>query len=344
MVLGIVAASTAFIPVLNIASYFLALLAIVFAALWLAEQIPKRTPGRTKSLVAVYTAVGAAVVSLVLLSVVVTVSDPPDEESGSSTTESTEDSGTVTTVEPGLLIEIATEDHGDKTVSLPSVKVPADADHCWGSQSHEFLTDLLTDESITVTAPDDTWDDDVVPALAVEIEQADLGEMTVSAGHGIVSESAASDGDLLLRAQAGAKLQTLGLWGEPCEGDIEALSPEAEERKAKEAEERRKAEEEREREREAEEEREREEEAEKEREREAEEKLKRQEEETEGGSDGGSSNDGESGDGGQDDGSESTAYYENCDAARAAGAAPLSRGDAGYGRHLDRDGDGVACE
>lgn len=37
-------------------------------------------------------------------------------------------------------------------------------------------------------------------------------------------------------------------------------------------------------------------------------------------------------------------YYENCDAARAAGAAPVRTGDPGYGSHLDRDGDGVACE
>ena len=39
-----------------------------------------------------------------------------------------------------------------------------------------------------------------------------------------------------------------------------------------------------------------------------------------------------------------SAYYKNCDAARAAGAAPVHRGDPGYGRHLDRDGDGVGCE
>ena len=32
------------------------------------------------------------------------------------------------------------------------------------------------------------------------------------------------------------------------------------------------------------------------------------------------------------------------DAARAAGAAPVRAGDPGYGRHLDRDGDGVGCE
>ncbi|MDZ4690040.1 excalibur calcium-binding domain-containing protein [Terricaulis sp.] len=36
--------------------------------------------------------------------------------------------------------------------------------------------------------------------------------------------------------------------------------------------------------------------------------------------------------------------YRNCDAARAAGAAPVRRGQAGYGAHLDRDGDGVGCE
>lgn len=39
-----------------------------------------------------------------------------------------------------------------------------------------------------------------------------------------------------------------------------------------------------------------------------------------------------------------SAYYRNCDAARAAGAAPVRRGDPGYGPGLDRDGDGVACE
>lgn len=37
-------------------------------------------------------------------------------------------------------------------------------------------------------------------------------------------------------------------------------------------------------------------------------------------------------------------YYENCDAARAAGAAPVYSGEPGYGPHLDRDGDGVGCE
>ncbi len=37
-------------------------------------------------------------------------------------------------------------------------------------------------------------------------------------------------------------------------------------------------------------------------------------------------------------------YYRNCSAARAAGAAPIRVGEAGYASHLDRDGDGVACE
>ncbi|MES2337103.1 MAG: excalibur calcium-binding domain-containing protein [Pseudomonadota bacterium] len=36
--------------------------------------------------------------------------------------------------------------------------------------------------------------------------------------------------------------------------------------------------------------------------------------------------------------------FRNCSAARAAGAAPVRAGDAGYGRHLDRDGDGIGCE
>lgn len=38
------------------------------------------------------------------------------------------------------------------------------------------------------------------------------------------------------------------------------------------------------------------------------------------------------------------AAYRNCAAARAAGAAPVRSGSPGYGRHLDRDGDGVGCE
>lgn len=36
--------------------------------------------------------------------------------------------------------------------------------------------------------------------------------------------------------------------------------------------------------------------------------------------------------------------FANCSAARAAGAAPVRRGDPGYGSHLDRDNDGVGCE
>lgn len=41
---------------------------------------------------------------------------------------------------------------------------------------------------------------------------------------------------------------------------------------------------------------------------------------------------------------ENNTYYDNCTAARNAGAAPVRRGDPGYGRHLDRDGDGAGCE
>lgn len=37
-------------------------------------------------------------------------------------------------------------------------------------------------------------------------------------------------------------------------------------------------------------------------------------------------------------------HYENCDAARAAGAAPVQIGEPGYGKHLDRDGDGTGCD
>lgn len=37
-------------------------------------------------------------------------------------------------------------------------------------------------------------------------------------------------------------------------------------------------------------------------------------------------------------------YYANCTVARNAGAAPVYAGQPGYGKHLDRDGDGIGCE
>ncbi|WP_432745912.1 excalibur calcium-binding domain-containing protein [Streptomyces sp. JH002] len=43
-------------------------------------------------------------------------------------------------------------------------------------------------------------------------------------------------------------------------------------------------------------------------------------------------------------GSGGLSHYPNCDAVRAAGRAPLYRGEPGYRSGLDRDGDGVACE
>lgn len=36
--------------------------------------------------------------------------------------------------------------------------------------------------------------------------------------------------------------------------------------------------------------------------------------------------------------------YKNCAEAKAAGAAPIRRGEPGYGKHLDRDNDGIACD
>ena len=39
-----------------------------------------------------------------------------------------------------------------------------------------------------------------------------------------------------------------------------------------------------------------------------------------------------------------TTYYPGCDAARAAGAAPIYRGQPGYREEMDGDGDGIACE
>jgi Excalibur calcium-binding domain len=41
---------------------------------------------------------------------------------------------------------------------------------------------------------------------------------------------------------------------------------------------------------------------------------------------------------------ETSIYYRYCADVRAAGQAPLHAGEPGYAPHLDRDGDGVACE
>lgn len=43
-------------------------------------------------------------------------------------------------------------------------------------------------------------------------------------------------------------------------------------------------------------------------------------------------------------GGSASAQYANCSEARAAGAAPLRRGEPGYDSSLDGDNDGVACE
>jgi len=37
-------------------------------------------------------------------------------------------------------------------------------------------------------------------------------------------------------------------------------------------------------------------------------------------------------------------YWRRCDDARAAGTAPIHRGEAGYREGLDADNDGIACE
>jgi phosphatidylserine/phosphatidylglycerophosphate/cardiolipin synthase-like enzyme len=42
--------------------------------------------------------------------------------------------------------------------------------------------------------------------------------------------------------------------------------------------------------------------------------------------------------------SKTDVVYANCSAVKAAGKAPIKRGDPGYSTALDRDGDGIACE
>lgn len=63
---------------------------------------------------------------------------------------------------------------------------------------------------------------------------------------------------------------------------------------------------------------------------------------TSGGTTGGSTTGGSTG--GSTSGGGGSVYYKNCTEARAAGAAPIRRGQPGYGKHLDRDGDGIACD
>lgn len=51
-----------------------------------------------------------------------------------------------------------------------------------------------------------------------------------------------------------------------------------------------------------------------------------------------------SGSGSAEPNADGNAGFGSCDEARAAGAAPVRRGDPGYSTELDGDGDGVACE
>jgi len=51
-----------------------------------------------------------------------------------------------------------------------------------------------------------------------------------------------------------------------------------------------------------------------------------------------------SGSGSAEPNADGSAGFGSCDEARAAGAAPVRRGDPGYSTRLDGDGDGVACE
>ena len=46
----------------------------------------------------------------------------------------------------------------------------------------------------------------------------------------------------------------------------------------------------------------------------------------------------------QADNFSSEPYHPSCSAAGARQTLPIRRGEPGYGRHLDRDDDGVACE
>jgi hypothetical protein len=41
---------------------------------------------------------------------------------------------------------------------------------------------------------------------------------------------------------------------------------------------------------------------------------------------------------------ERSVYYSGCNEARAAGAAPITRGSPGYRSEMDGDNDGIACE
>ncbi len=59
---------------------------------------------------------------------------------------------------------------------------------------------------------------------------------------------------------------------------------------------------------------------------------------------GGGSGSGSDSDAGAGPGSRPDGAFKNCTEARERGGAPVHAGESGYGRHLDRDGDGVGCE
>lgn len=205
-------------------------------------------------------------------------------------------SGKVSEVVDGSTLRV---DGDGKTwkVGVLGVEAPKAASQCWGDEAVEFATETLADEHVTLyTDPgqDVAENSDSLSAYVVLDDGTNYSVAAAEAGAVRVSDAdePIALADEIQAAAAEAKAEDLGLWGEPCDGELKTPEPSPSPEPSPEP---------------------------------------STEDDEAGGGDGGD-------DGGGD------VYYENCAEVRAAGAAPLHRGEPGYRPGLDRDGDGIACD
>lgn len=205
-------------------------------------------------------------------------------------------SGTVSEVVDGDTLSV--DDDGQTwKVDVLGIAAPKVASQCWGDEAAEFATETLADEHVTLYADpgqDAAESSDSLSAYVVLDDGTNYSVAAAEAGAVRVSDKDEPIGlaDEIQAAAWEAKADNLGLWGEPCDGELETPEPSPSDEPLPEP----------------------------------------------------STEDDEVGGDEGDGGGGGDVYYENCAEVRAAGAAPLHRGEPGYRSGLDRDGDGIACD
>jgi len=256
---------------------------------------PKSPSNGVVALLAIGGVFSNLVIFLILITIVaaITGTDTTTATSAPTTTTAPPSSApattTTTTAPPPeyIVAEVLTGDSvvlndGKQTITVTIAGIDAPdvtTAQCWAAEAKKFAADTLIGQKIVL--PVGT----VAAHAAVRMILADGRDFAVLAiATGAVRAAADTADTAVKEAEAAARLAALGLWGQPCFGELVAAPPVQPLVPAPPAEEPPVAE------------------------------------------------------------PAPAAYYKNCDAVRAAGKAPLYRGEPGYRSGLDRDGDGTACE